>query len=291
MPCIIHWNFNHFVVLEGIDGDRASINDPAMGRRERRHGGARPRLHRRRARHGADRGFRKIGSKPQGLRLLLRELRASRGAVALVIAVSLALIVPGIVIPGFSKVFVDEVLIQNNQQLARPAADRHGHHGPVPHGRDGAAAVAPAAAADQARRGHDQPLSLARDVAADGLLRPAPRRRHRQPRRHQRADRAPALGRRRHQRAQPHLGRVLRRRDGVLRCPACGHRRRHVADQRRGAEDHLGTPGGPEPKPRARAGQAPRQHGERGARRSKASRRADWRTRPSGNGPAFRPSP
>src|ERR1700720_606399 len=33
MPCIIHWNFNHFVVLEGIDGDRVSINDPAIGRR------------------------------------------------------------------------------------------------------------------------------------------------------------------------------------------------------------------------------------------------------------------
>ena len=33
MPCIIHWNFNHFVVLEGIDGKRAYINDPAIGRR------------------------------------------------------------------------------------------------------------------------------------------------------------------------------------------------------------------------------------------------------------------
>src|SRR5271165_5189176 len=33
MPCIIHWNFNHFVVLEGIDDKRARINDPAVGRR------------------------------------------------------------------------------------------------------------------------------------------------------------------------------------------------------------------------------------------------------------------
>src|ERR1700754_2598641 len=33
MPCIIHWNFNHFVVLEGISGSHAYINDPAMGRR------------------------------------------------------------------------------------------------------------------------------------------------------------------------------------------------------------------------------------------------------------------
>jgi NHLM bacteriocin system ABC transporter peptidase/ATP-binding protein len=120
MPCIIHWNFNHFVVLEGIDGDRVSINDPSMGRRQ------------------IDmteldlaftgvvlvmeptEAFQKVGSKPAGLRLLLRELRNSRGPVALVIVVSLALIIPGIVIPGFTKIFVDDVLIQNNQSWLRP---------------------------------------------------------------------------------------------------------------------------------------------------------------------------
>ncbi len=30
-PCIIHWNFNHFVVLNGFKGDKAIINDPARG--------------------------------------------------------------------------------------------------------------------------------------------------------------------------------------------------------------------------------------------------------------------
>ena len=30
-PCIIHWNFNHFVVLNGFKGDHAIINDPAKG--------------------------------------------------------------------------------------------------------------------------------------------------------------------------------------------------------------------------------------------------------------------
>ena len=41
MPCIIHWNFNHFVVLEGFrtqgrgskKRDYVYINDPAVGRR------------------------------------------------------------------------------------------------------------------------------------------------------------------------------------------------------------------------------------------------------------------
>ena len=30
-PCIIHWNFNHFVVLCGFSGNRAVLNDPARG--------------------------------------------------------------------------------------------------------------------------------------------------------------------------------------------------------------------------------------------------------------------
>ena len=30
-PCIIHWSFNHFVVLDGFRGNTAVINDPARG--------------------------------------------------------------------------------------------------------------------------------------------------------------------------------------------------------------------------------------------------------------------
>ena len=30
-PCIIHWNFNHFVVLDGFKGSKAYLNDPAKG--------------------------------------------------------------------------------------------------------------------------------------------------------------------------------------------------------------------------------------------------------------------
>lgn len=30
-PCIIHWNFSHFVVLDGFKGDKALLNDPAKG--------------------------------------------------------------------------------------------------------------------------------------------------------------------------------------------------------------------------------------------------------------------
>lgn len=114
MPCIIHWNFNHFVVLEGIDGDRVYINDPAMGRRKLDMAELDLAFTGVALAMEPTAEFRKIGGKPKGLPLLLRELRASRAAIALVVAVSLSLIFPGILIPGFSKVFVDEVLIRNN---------------------------------------------------------------------------------------------------------------------------------------------------------------------------------
>ncbi|MBR0752820.1 NHLP family bacteriocin export ABC transporter peptidase/permease/ATPase subunit [Bradyrhizobium jicamae] len=120
MPCIIHWNFNHFVVLEGIKGKHAFINDPAAGRR-------------RIEMEELDRAFtgvvltfepgetfRKVGSKPNGLALLLRELRNSRGAVWLLVIVSIAMVVPNIVSAGFSKIFVDEILIKRMESWLVP---------------------------------------------------------------------------------------------------------------------------------------------------------------------------
>src|ERR1700689_678377 len=120
MPCIIHWNFNYFVVLEGVDGDRVYINDPAIVRRRI---------------DMADRdlaftgvvltmepteAFKKLGQKPQGLRLLLRELRGSKQAVGLLVVLSFALIVPSIVAAGFSKIFVDDILIQRTTSWLVP---------------------------------------------------------------------------------------------------------------------------------------------------------------------------
>jgi NHLM bacteriocin system ABC transporter peptidase/ATP-binding protein len=114
MPCIIHWNFNHFVVLEGIHGDRVYINDPAIGRRridiaelDLAFTGVVLTMERTEA-------FKRLGKKPQGLRLLLRELRGSKQAVGLLVVLSFSLIVPNIIAAGFSKIFVDDILIQRN---------------------------------------------------------------------------------------------------------------------------------------------------------------------------------
>jgi NHLM bacteriocin system ABC transporter peptidase/ATP-binding protein len=113
MPCIIHWNFNHFVVLEGIDGDRAYVNDPALGRRridmaelDLAFTGVVLTMER-------TEQFARLGSEPRGARLLLRELRGSKTAVGLLVVVSFALVVPSIVAAGFSKIFVDDILVRH----------------------------------------------------------------------------------------------------------------------------------------------------------------------------------
>src|ERR1700675_1334017 len=113
MPCIIHWNFNHFVVLEGIDGDRVYINDPAVGRRRTDMAELDLAFTGVALTMEPTAAFEKLGKKPQGLRLLLRELRGSKQAVGLLVVLSFALIVPSIVAAGFSKIFVDDILIQH----------------------------------------------------------------------------------------------------------------------------------------------------------------------------------
>ena len=120
MPCIIHWNFKHFVVLEDVSGRHAYINDPATGRRrvsmaelDRAFTGVVLTFER-----GEE--FKKLGAKPNGMGLLLRELRRNKPAVALLVIASTALVIPNIIAAGFSKIFVDDILIQRMDSWLAP---------------------------------------------------------------------------------------------------------------------------------------------------------------------------
>jgi NHLM bacteriocin system ABC transporter peptidase/ATP-binding protein len=112
MPCIVHWNFNHFVVLEGLDDRFAWLNDPAQGRRRVS-----------RETFGESftgvvlafeptESFRRSGHPPKALPVLVELLEGSRSAAWLLVAVSAALVAPGLLIPAFSRVFVDDVLVR-----------------------------------------------------------------------------------------------------------------------------------------------------------------------------------
>ena len=113
-PMILFWEFNHFVVLEGIRGKRYYVNDPD-------HGPRRLRLEEFEAgyagvcfgfRRGP--GFRRGGSKPSILRSLRSRLGHARGALAFAALATLTLLVPGLAVPTMIKVFVDDVLIGQN---------------------------------------------------------------------------------------------------------------------------------------------------------------------------------
>jgi NHLM bacteriocin system ABC transporter peptidase/ATP-binding protein len=120
MPVILHWNFNHFVVLEGFRKGRVSLNDPASGPRTI-------------AEEELDQSFTGVvltfargpefargGSPPRLLPALGRRLAGSGWALAFVVLAGLALVLPGMVAPIFSKVFVDNVLLESRREWLGP---------------------------------------------------------------------------------------------------------------------------------------------------------------------------
>jgi NHLM bacteriocin system ABC transporter peptidase/ATP-binding protein len=119
MPAIIHWNFNHFLVLEGFKKGRAYLNDPASGRRWVSY-------------EELDMAFTEVvltfekgpDFKPQGQekktwRSLFKRLEGSGMALPYVYLVGLFLVIPGLVIPTFSKIFIDDILIGGKETWLR----------------------------------------------------------------------------------------------------------------------------------------------------------------------------
>lgn len=114
-PMIVHWNFNHFIVLEGFKKGKAYLNDPASG----------PRTVSEEEFDQSFTGivltfeitedFEKGGEKSSVVKALSKRLKGSRIGLSYVILVGLAMVIPGLVIPIFSKVFVDEILLGGKQ--------------------------------------------------------------------------------------------------------------------------------------------------------------------------------
>ncbi len=120
LPAIIFWNFNHFVTLEGFGRNRAYINDPAAGPRsvtleefDRAFTGIVLMFE-----PGPD--FRKGGQKGTLLPAMVARFRGSGAALAFAVIAGLALVVPGLVIPVFTKVFVDNILIARYDDWFQP---------------------------------------------------------------------------------------------------------------------------------------------------------------------------
>ena len=119
-PCIVHWEFNHFVVLDGFRGGRAYLNDPARGAYSV-------------SMERFDEAFTGVvlmmepteafepGGRPKSVLAFARSrLRGAKSAVAFVVMTSAIAAVTGIVNAGFSRVFLDELLPGRNPAWVGP---------------------------------------------------------------------------------------------------------------------------------------------------------------------------
>ncbi len=119
-PCIIHWNFNHFVVLDGFKGDTAYINDPARGEV-------------RVSKEEFDESFTGVclqfspgpdfqpgGKRRSTLDFARRRLAGAGPAVAFVMLSTVIGYLFGIINPIFSRFFMDRLLTGENRDLLMP---------------------------------------------------------------------------------------------------------------------------------------------------------------------------
>ena len=110
-PCIIHWNFDHFVVFEGFKGQYAFLNDPAVGRR---------RITVRELDEGftgvvltfkPTETFQKERRTHSAARAVRDKLRGEHAALFQLLWIGLLLVVPGLALPALSRIFLDDILM------------------------------------------------------------------------------------------------------------------------------------------------------------------------------------
>ena len=116
-PCIIHWNFNHFVVLNGIRGNTVYLNDPARGEvkvsmeeLDESFTGVCLRIT-----PGED--FQPSGKRKSTLEFAKSRLSGTGEAVAFLMASCMIGCLFGIINPLFSKFFMDRLITGENTEL------------------------------------------------------------------------------------------------------------------------------------------------------------------------------
>lgn len=119
-PCIIHWNFNHFVVLDGFKKGYAIINDPAKGRQQismelfnRSYTGICLTME-------PGENFKPEGKEENIWGYARTRLKGTSSAIAIILLTSLATTLLGIIKPGVSRIFLDRLLPGKNPEWMTP---------------------------------------------------------------------------------------------------------------------------------------------------------------------------
>ena len=120
MPVVIFWNFNHFLVLEGFSKDRVYLSDPAQGRYHVSHQEFEDSFTGVVMTFQPGENFVKENQKKGLIPSLLTRIHSSRLSVVYIFLVSLFLIIPGLVIPSFTQVFIDKYLVNRVSGFLMP---------------------------------------------------------------------------------------------------------------------------------------------------------------------------
>ena len=113
-PLIIHWEFNHFVVLEGIKGDTVYLNDPAMGRRTVKWDEFRTSYTGVALRVVPNENFKPEGHRYNIFTVVAEKLAQDKWAVLFIVLLNLGMIIPGLAAPVFSQIFLDDILTKKH---------------------------------------------------------------------------------------------------------------------------------------------------------------------------------
>lgn len=109
-PCIIHWGFNHFVVLNGFRGKNAVINDPARGCVKVPMEEFRQKFTGITLVFEPGEEFEPGGKKNSIMGFARRRLQGTGSAIIFTFLITMAIAVLGIMGPGFSRIFLDVIL-------------------------------------------------------------------------------------------------------------------------------------------------------------------------------------
>ncbi len=119
-PCIVHWEFNHFIVLCGVKGDKVYVNDPARGDISL-------------TRKEFDEGFTGIvlvitpgetfepSGKPQSiLEFAKKTMRGTGGAAIFVMLTTVIASIVALISAGFTRFFMDYLITRRDLQYLYP---------------------------------------------------------------------------------------------------------------------------------------------------------------------------
>lgn len=120
MPLIIFWNFNHFLVLEGFSKSKVYLSDPAHGRYTVSHQEFNDSFTGVVIELTPNENFVKANEKTGLLPSLHKRISSSKLSLIFIILASLFLVIPGLIIPSFTQIFIDQFLINGRASFVMP---------------------------------------------------------------------------------------------------------------------------------------------------------------------------